>query len=130
MRGKPNISREEWEAKLDQNVKDIQWNMKFKECPFQKAVKVSWNNAEPLFSFLDETFVTRGGSACGCLTQWRGYPHRQWKEYENEFTLSVMNDTRIPKRPEDITPEMLPLFKAWQLAKWDYFYGETWAVPA
>lgn len=70
------------------------------------------------------------GLACGCLTQIRLHPFRVAQT--DELTLAIRADDRIPKHGNDIRPEHLPTFSAWQ-RRIDRELGRTpptWTPPA
>lgn len=51
------------------------------------------------------------GLMCGCLTMVRAGLKVAWTD---ELTEAIRGDARIPKTPESIKPEHLPVFAEWQ----------------
>lgn len=56
---------------------------------------------------------TSGGD-CGCLTTIRCGDSRFALAWTKELTEAIRADERIPKDPDDITVEHLPIFAEWQ----------------
>lgn len=81
------------------------------DCP--SGITLEWACAKGLFKFVGEDCI-----GTGCLTMIRDNP-RERKAFikgiqNDELTVEIANDERIPKKYWDITVEHLPVFKEWQ----------------
>lgn len=82
-----------------------------------------WREAIGLFVFVHPEIVKTATipKECGCLSMIRSqqiygsYAYGKSQLSDPELTQQILTDERIPKRPDDIRVEHLPVFKEWQL---------------
>lgn len=83
---------------------------------YPKQIENHWLKGEGLFKLLSGWHSFRFNA--GCLTTIRSNPTSNKvyikEDIDEDLTLQINSDIRIPKSPEDITVEHLPVFKEWQ----------------